>query len=860
MSLSPGKRLGSYEVLAMLGAGGMGEVYHARDSKLGREVAIKVLPPAFAQDPERLARFQREAQVLAALNHPNIAQIYGLDESEGTRFLALEYVPGETLKGPVPVEESMAICRQIAEALEAAHEKGIVHRDLKPANIKVTPEGQVKVLDFGLAKATEESPADLAHSPTMSIAATRAGMVMGTAAYMSPEQARGKPVDKRTDIWAFGCVLYELLTGKQAFGGETVTDMMAAIVTKEPDWTALPPGSPVRMLRHCLQKDSKKRLRDIGDAFQEEETQPLSTQPVPQSAIRIPQWFWLVLVAAACAAGMWWQARRTVRSPAWSGSLLTGSITAFGPRISPDGQTLAFQAMVDGCTQVAIMKPDSGNWTVLTRDRSQGYVDGLYWSPDGAVIYFTRTIESPRGIFRIPAVGGEERLVVEDAAIGGVLPDGSLLISRVNADRDPQLHRFWPETGRLQAYPAIVQPGSTFGPPMRVFPDGKEAVFYGGPLHPANGDANPHPHVLDLNSGGIRLLSEKELRANLFCPNFPVAVDNQNVLACVTSEDLFEIVAIPRSGQGPTQRLLSLTRSTYGLDASTDGSLYLDQADRAVEVLRFPVAGGLPERLAETATASGRLAPNLQFPDGRVLLDTMMFGRSRLMVFAPGKDPSPLIETKEETAASAVMLGEHEVAFRMGAGPAEIIAVAAVKDGRIVRRLQESAGKRIDSLTASPDGKTLYYVSAGSIWAMPSTGGAPRKMGSGDSISMDAGGQDLIVVLNEKERSRVVRLPLSGGPPQEIPWKSELRLTSWPLSPNAVNPDGRILVTLGSADSWFYYVGIVNSTTGEVRKVPVSYVGDIGSAGWTRDGQIRAQARPLRTAVWRFRPEAGNQK
>jgi hypothetical protein len=245
----------------------------------------------------------------------------------------------------------------------------------------------------------------------------------------------------------------------------------------------------------------------------------------------------------------------------------------------------------------------------------------------------------------------------------------------------------------------------------------------------------------------------------------------------------------------------------------------------------------------------------VQFPDGRVLLDTTMFGRSRLMVFAPRKDPSPLIETKEETAGSTAMLGEHEVAFRMGAGPSEIIAVAAVKDGRIVRRVQESAGKRIDSLAASPDGKTLYYGSAGSIWTIPSAGGNPRKIGSGDSIAIDAGGQALVVVLNEKERSRLVRLPLSGDAPQEIPWKSELRLTSWPLSPDAVAPDGRILVTLGSTDSWFYDVGILNSKTGEIRKLPVNYVGDIGSAGWTRDGQIRAQARPLRTAVWRFRPE-----
>jgi serine/threonine-protein kinase len=257
-------QIGHYEVGEKLGEGGMGVVYRARDSKLGREVALKVLPPALAEDPERLARLQREAQVLASLNHPNIAHIYGIEGAA----LVMEYVPGEALRGPLPVDEAMAIARQIGDALEAAHEKGIIHRDLKPANVKVTPDGQVKVLDFGLAKALSDDPtgSTIANSPTLSMAATRAGVILGTAAYMSPEQARGKPLDRRTDIWAFGCVLYELLTGKQAFGGETVTDSMAAIVKSDPDWSLLPPGSPVELLRLCLQKDPKLRLRDIGDS------------------------------------------------------------------------------------------------------------------------------------------------------------------------------------------------------------------------------------------------------------------------------------------------------------------------------------------------------------------------------------------------------------------------------------------------------------------------------------------------------------------------------------------------------------------------------------------------------------------
>src|ERR1700687_5087517 len=248
MALAAGTRLGTYEVLAQIGAGGMGEVYQARDTKLGRDVAIKVLPAAFVHDSDRLSRFQREARMLASLNHPNIATIYGLEQSGGTSYLVMELVSGETLaervkrEGPVPVEESLAIAKQIAEALEAAHEKGIIHRDLKPANVKVTPEAKVKVLDFGLAKAFagDATSEDMGNSPTLSMAATMQGVILGTAAYMSPEQARGKAVDKRTDIWAFGCVLYELLSGHPAFHGEDITEILAAVVKSEPDWTALP--------------------------------------------------------------------------------------------------------------------------------------------------------------------------------------------------------------------------------------------------------------------------------------------------------------------------------------------------------------------------------------------------------------------------------------------------------------------------------------------------------------------------------------------------------------------------------------------------------------------------------------------
>ncbi len=274
-----GQTLSHYRITAALGAGGMGEVYRATDTKLGREVAIKTLPPEVTGDAERLARFQREAHLLASLNHPNIAAIHGLEEADGKPFLVLELVEGEDLatrlkRGAIPVDEALGIAKQIAEGLEAAHEKGIVHRDLKPANVKLTPDGKVKVLDFGLAKAWAGDPvtgssSDLSQSPTLARSGTQAGVILGTAAYMSPEQARGRPVDKRADIWAFGVVLFEMLTGQRLFSGDDVSDTLASILKDEPDWTLLPVDTPRKLsdlLHRCLRKDVRNRLHDIADA------------------------------------------------------------------------------------------------------------------------------------------------------------------------------------------------------------------------------------------------------------------------------------------------------------------------------------------------------------------------------------------------------------------------------------------------------------------------------------------------------------------------------------------------------------------------------------------------------------------
>jgi eukaryotic-like serine/threonine-protein kinase len=358
--LAVGLALGPYTILGLLGAGGMGEVYRARDSQLGREVAIKVLPPEFLNDPERLARFEREKSVLASLNHPHIAAIYTIQPVAEGHALVLELVEGPTLaerlaRGPMSGAEALRIATQIADALEAAHEKGIIHRDLKPANIKVTPAGVVKVFDFGLAKAiaTDALSGDPTKSPTLALDGT-ADRVIGTPAYMSPEQARAQAVDKRTDIWAFGCVLYEMLTGRPAFAGPTVADTLAAVIEREPDWTSLPSAVPAairRLLRRCLEKDARRRLHDIADARIEiEEAQaPSETGTPPRSSARS---LWLVggVIAAAgfVAAGAFLILRRGSGEPPIYHQITFRRGAVEGARFAPDGETVLFGANWDG--------------------------------------------------------------------------------------------------------------------------------------------------------------------------------------------------------------------------------------------------------------------------------------------------------------------------------------------------------------------------------------------------------------------------------------------------------------------------------------------------------------------------------
>ncbi len=500
MALAPGVRLGPYEIAAQIGMGGMGEVYQATDTKLKRQVAIKVLPESVASDAERLARFQREAEVLASLNHPNIAAIHGLEEGGGMTALVMELVEGDDLsqriaQGAIPVDEALPIAKQIAEALEAAHEQGIIHRDLKPANIKVRPDGTVKVLDFGLAKAMEPTGAmspEFSQAPTITTPAmTMAGMILGTAAYMSPEQARGKPVDKRADIWAFGCVLFEMLTARRAFAGEDVTDTIVSVISKEPDWTALPPD-PIAVsfvLRRCLEKDPKRRLRDIGEArlalegaFETGVTQRAEPAVMPQPAVwqRALPWVGGIALGAVIVSLAAWSLSPSVEPPvvsrfnydlpddqqfsnasssvvvfsmdgrqlvySTSGGLYlrsmgelearlipgTESTALWNPFIAADGQSVGF---FDVTTSELKRIATSGGTPVVICAATIPF--GASWGTDNTILF-----GQTDGIRRVSANGGTPELIIpatEGEQMHGphLLPDGESVLFSVTTSAGP---------------------------------------------------------------------------------------------------------------------------------------------------------------------------------------------------------------------------------------------------------------------------------------------------------------------------------------------------------------------------------------------------------------------------------------
>jgi len=587
MSLHAGVRLGPYEVLSPLGAGGMGEVYRARDTKLNREVALKILPDIFSLDPDRLARFTREAQLLAALNHPHIAAIYGFEESSGVQALVLELVEGPTLAdrlkaGSIPVDQALPIARQIAEALETAHEQGIIHRDLKPGNIKLRPDGAVKILDFGLAKALEPAfpaGADATASPTVTTPAmTRTGVLLGTAAYMSPEQARGHHVDRRADIWAFGCVLFEMLSGRRAFRGETVTDTLAAVMRDAPPLDALPASTPPRvrlLIARCLERDPRRRLRDIGDARLELETldatpaTPASEQP-QASHRRIRGWrlsgAGLMLVAATAAITSWIDRRTTRETSAGAPVMRLTSDTGLttDPALSPDGKLVAYTSDRAGGDNLDlwVQQIDGGAPLRLTSDAADEHEPSF--SPDGTRIVF-RSERDGGGVYVIPALGGESRLIAREGRQPRFSPDGSRIAyvtgrgtSRGGATEGSLF--VVPSTGGTAQMLVSGDEGAVF--PVWS-PDGAFILFGGGRYRIESWGIVPSDRAdrIDLPLGPLRQAGLAEIAPREWLAGNRIVFEAKSG----DSSHIFEVDLRPPSWFARTWRLDSLPRrQTFG--------------------------------------------------------------------------------------------------------------------------------------------------------------------------------------------------------------------------------------------------------------------------------------------------------
>ena len=732
MALAPGTRLGVYEVIASIGVGGMGEVFRARDTKLNRDVALKVLPDSFASDSDRLARFNREAQTLAAINHPNIAHIHGFEESGGVRAIVMELVEGEDLsqriaRGAIPLDEALPIAKQIAEALEAAHEQGIIHRDLKPANIKLRPDGSVKILDFGLAKAVESaggSSDNLAQSPTITTPAmTRAGMVLGTAAYMAPEQAKGRVADKRADIWAFGAVLYEMLTGRRAFAGEDVPDTLANVLKSAPDWNALPADVPshVRMLiQRCLAKDRQERISDISVALfvmTEPSLAAEQSSTFAPSHLRTRRSHWrrlvmpaaaAVVVGAAVGTGVWLAMRastpgvtrftlsstgaaavaldqvsidlaitRDGRQIVYKGTgtngnqlfvraldqleptPLIGLGTPKGPFLSPDGQWIGF---VDIGSSVGLKKVSITGGAVLPICGLDGQSRGATWSDDGSIIFATSLPST--GLQRVSSAGGEPTVLTT--------PDG---------ERGESDH-LWPQ----------------------FLPGGRAVLFT--ITTTKGGIETQQVAVLDLRTGAQKTLLRDGSQAQFVRSGHLVYAAAGTLRAVAFDVDRLEAIGTPVP---VLPQVVTLPTGVAEFDIARNGTLaYISGGVAAAPARTLVWVDRQGHEEAISAPARSYVAPRLS-PDGtRVALDVrdqendiwVWDFRSETLTrvtFDPGIDGAPAW-----TPNGSLVFGSQRV------GGASSLFMSAADGSGAIERLTQSGNIQLPS-AVSPDGRHVIF-------------------------------------------------------------------------------------------------------------------------------------------------------
>ncbi len=852
MPLAPGTRLGPYEVLAPIGAGGMGEVWKARDTRLDRIVAVKVSQERFNE------RVEREARAIAALNHPHICALYDV----GPDYLVMEYLDGKPLHGPLPLKTAMDYAVQAADALRAAHAKGIIHRDLKPDNILVTRTG-VKLLDFGLAKTAATPASRLAAAigettATIADPQTRENTILGTLQYMAPEQLEGKPADARSDIFAFGAVLYEVVSGKRAFDGDNKASVIAAILKEEPPPLArLNPAVPVgldRIVRKCMTKDPDARWQTASDLADELKwtsesslERPAVAPPTFRRAAR--DWLWLVALALIIGmAAMLWRGFGPRRPAVWSGSFLGGPLTAHCPRISPDGQLVAFLTLVDNLAQVAVMRADGSSWRVLTSQKDAGYATEIAWSPDGSTLYFSRYSGRPRGVYSIPMLGGEPRLLRENA-IGGIpLPDGSLIIAAMVGRADAQLLRFWPESGKEDSLPAYLPQYSGEFMPVAVFPGGTEMAFFGVYTTAPEHSGTLGLYSMDLNARTARPLGGSFVTWYNSAMPMAAARDGKAIITLQQTEDVQQVVRVPRDG-GRRETLFSVpTNEIWYLSVGPDGSIYRDSVKRPMTMLQFSPGGGRPDE--SNQASSGHID---SLPDGRLLFPVRTGGKAHLVTGIVGAEPRAFLQTSEESNRPLAVSASGSIAFKLGTAPRHQIAIATVRDGRIVRRLSLKASE-VRSLALSADGSTLYYAAEGSIWCVPvSESAPPRRIVEGDEVVLDAAHRLLYVKQMAKEPPVLLKVSADGGAAEPIRLPGGLRLVENPMAANAVDAKGRFVFETSSEDSFYYRATLFDpASRNSPLVIPLQFEGDIWSPVWTSDGRIAAIGSPIASSLWRY--------
>jgi len=743
VSLAPGLRVGPFDVVSRLGAGGMGEVYRARDARLGRDVALKTLPGALVQNPESRARLEREARLLASLSHPNVASLFGIEDSDGTPVLVMELVPGPTLaerleRGPLPVREALEVARQVAEGLEAAHRKGIIHRDLKPGNVKLTPEARVKVLDFGLAKALSAAGAEDPQQTETASGETGSGVVMGTAAYMSPEQARGEELDERTDVWSFGCLLYECLTGRRAFAGATVSDTLAAVLVHPPEWNLLPgstPASVKTLLRLCLQKERARRLQSMGDArLQIEEALGAPAEEAATGVAtaerlarrRFHGRMWVVVAGALVLAAL---GLLVLRRP--SGSPIPRVVRTFqvtrdpgleaDPAISPDGRFVAYAKGPIGQTKIYIQQVSGGRAVPLTADLPGAHYRPR-WSPDGSQIAFSAAVEDRAEIGVVPALGGAPRRITDQGWEPAWSPDGDEIA-------------YW--GGEI--FEGLFVVPVRGGEPRRVIEhvgEGSGLTWARGSNRLAysrgNGSYLLAEIFLNLAPSSLWSVSVKggeavRLTEEGHLDHSPVFASDGAHLLFVSSRggsrDVYQI-GVRSSGEpsGPPERL-STGLNVHSISLSADDKTLaysVVNVRQNIWSLPIPAKGPVSVSTAAPVTTGNQSSEGMSvFPDGRWLVfDSTRSGNQNIFKMPlPGGEPVQLTNDPAGDCCPSWSPDGTRIAFHsFRTGNRDIFVMSA--DGGSLRQLtHHPAPDRFP--TWSPDGRQIVFVSERNAPTLP---------------------------------------------------------------------------------------------------------------------------------------------